>query len=571
MHIAFVYPATEFDNKYHKESLPIGLLYLTAVVENIYGAKVDIFDSRHNQPLPDLSRINSYDVIGFTSMSMQISNALRLARKIREAGFSGKIVFGGPHASVAPDHLKNQPFIDAVFIGEAEETFPQYLCYLEGKSHQLQRIWIRDSKREWKFYPGKDFIKDLDTLPFPAREKYENLIKRIRFINMTTTRGCPFQCNYCQPSKQILFGKYVRRRSIDNIIAEIEDAKKKFDITGFSIDDDTFTFNKKIVLELCERLRPLKLNWSCQSRSDIDRETLEKMRDSGCQMLFVGVESGSQRVLDLMNKSNTVQKNEEFIKICNEVGIQTWCNMMVGYPGETKEDMEHSLQFVHRTNPSRVCVSQVTPFPGTDLWKSHHDDIIQRGWDDVARHIRKPKFKSMAKYQRLIKYFMILMSKDFDQSLNIDLIDSSPIASLFNRYFPFLLSYQRVFNFLTKKQLEYYSLFRKALDSVRSGNIKEGLNQLEDLRIHFPSKTEILGNLGWIYLTTGNPHKAIESYKCFLDIEPDNPEVHFLIAKAFLEIGQIQQARAELIETIRLSPNHKPANEAIKALEGNVK
>ena len=158
MKIAFIYPATQFDLEYHAAALPIGLLYLTAVAE-ARGMDVDIFDIRHGKQLPDSSQLNSYDVIGFTAMSMQVTHALDLAGQLRANGFQGNIIFGGPHASVAADHLKQQKIIDAIFVGEAEETFMQYLAYLQGKPHELQRIWLRQKDGQWLWYPGDSFIQ----------------------------------------------------------------------------------------------------------------------------------------------------------------------------------------------------------------------------------------------------------------------------------------------------------------------------------------------------------------------------------------------------------------------------
>ncbi len=564
MRVAFVYPSTEFDHRYHAESLPVGILHLTSVLEKSGLATVDIFDDRHGMALPAVSEINSYDLIGFTSMSMQISRALDLAREVRSAGFKGPVVFGGPHASVAPDHLKSQPFIDAVFIGEAEETFPAYLKYLKGESSSPQRVWVRETNGEWRFFPGDQYVRDLDLLPFPAREKYATLVKRIRFINMTTTRGCPFQCNYCQPTKEILFGKKVRRRTVDNIMLEIKDAIESYQITGFSIDDDTFTFDRKVVLDFAQQVKTLGLHWSCQSRSDIDRETLIAMRDSGLNMLFVGVESGSQRILNLMNKKNTVEKNAEFIKICNDVGIQVWCNMMLGYPGETNEDMRLSLEFVRETRPARVCVSQVTPFPGTYLWEKHEDDVIKMDWNDFARHIQKPKFKSMIRKQSLIKYYITLMSKEFDGPLGIDLVESSKLFSFINRRFPFLLQYSRIFNMLSRKVLRYQQELNDALDSARGGRVNEGIDALEHLHRKYPSKSEILGNLGWLYLTSNQPDMARLAYQRFVQIEPRNPDGHYYLAKALFGLNDMEGARAELEEALTIAPDHENARKMIE-------
>jgi len=413
MNIALIYPATNFDNIYHKFALPTGLLSLASVVEERGLAKVDIFDSRHMDAVPSATDLINYDVIGFTAMSMQITHALSLAREIRAKGYDGPIVFGGPHASVAPEHLKEQEVVDAVFIGEAEDSFCQYLLRLSGKEYLLHRVWVRDSEG-WAYHDGDGFIQDLDSLPFPSRGKYDSVIKESRSINITTTRGCPYRCNYCQPSKEILFGKRIRRRSVKNIIAEIRQYIDEYAINSFSIDDDTFTFNDTVVQEFCEAVKPLHISWTCQTRTDIKKQTLQLMKDAGCVSLFVGVESGSQRMLDLMEKNNTVLNNEKFIRVCSELGVSVWCNMMVGYPGETIQDMSESLDFLRRVHPDRVCVSQVTPFPGTNVWSQNIDDVIQRDWDDMARHVRRPKFKSMVAMQPVIEFYVMLMSKEFN-------------------------------------------------------------------------------------------------------------------------------------------------------------
>jgi radical SAM superfamily enzyme YgiQ (UPF0313 family) len=537
MRIALIYPATDFDRRYHAEALPIGLLYLAACVEQRRGAVVDLYDARHGPALPDPARIHEYDLVGFSAMTTQISRALALTTQLRQAGYRGPIAFGGPHASVAPDHLKSQPGIDAVFIGEAEETFPAYLDYLEGRPHELARVWLRDASSEWQYHAGERFVQDLDSLPFPAREKCGDLTARTKFINLTTTRGCPFQCNYCQPTKEILFGRKVRRRSVDNIVAEIDDAVRRFAITRFAVDDDTFTYHEPTVLEFCDRIRPTGLLWSCQSRSDISLPTLERMRDSGCEALFVGAESGSRRILDRMGKRNTPEANARFIRACNALGIRTWCNMMVGYPGETREDLEQSLRFVRETRPSRVCVSQVTPFPGTYLWRQHERDVIDQDWDSVARHIFLPKFRSMARRQRLLDYYRVMMSREWNEPFGFEQFEDSSAPARWIGRSPFLVSWlsRRLPSGLwrlTRRGRRYPILLAEALDEVRAGRTEEGIRRLERLRRRYPRKTDPLGHLGWIYLTTGRPAKAIENYERLLALDPTNGEARALLEKA---------------------------------------
>ena len=455
MKIAFVYPATEFDHAFHKYALPSGLLSLAAVIETTGLGTVDIFDSRHMSGIPDKEELKSYDVIGFTAMSMQVSYALALAGQLRSDGYDGPIIFGGPHASVAPDHLREQNVVDAIFIGEAEESVPQYLHYLSGKPHKLKRLWLRDADRQWVFYAGDSFIQDLDLLPFPDRSRYADAIRQSLSVNITTTRGCPYKCNYCQPSKEILFGKHIRRRSVDNIIAEIKESVQLYCIESFSIDDDTFTFDNKVVVEFCEKVKELKLTWSCQTRTDVNTSTLKLMKDAGCASMYVGVESGSQRMLDLMGKGNSVDNNELFLHACKENAINVWCNMMVGYPGETIDDMSKSLAFLKRTLPERVCVSQVTPFPGTKLWNDNTNDIVERDWDDMARHVRKCKFRSMERLQAAIEFYVVVASKEFN-------------GKMIGKYLPFdkfiaglFWSYPGFFGYLLSKACEVKALLFK--------------------------------------------------------------------------------------------------------------
>jgi radical SAM superfamily enzyme YgiQ (UPF0313 family) len=354
---------------------------------------------------------------------------------------------------------------------------------------------------------------------------------------MTTSRGCPYECKYCQPTKKILFGRKVRRRSTGNILAEIEDAVRRYQITRFAIDDDTFTFSKRAVLEFAEAVKPLHLNWSCQSRSDIDRETLVAMRDAGCDLIIVGAESGSQRILDLMNKKNTVETNAAFIRTCNELGIHTWCNMMVGYPDETEEDMQLSLDFVRKTQPTLTNVSQVTPFPGTYLWNEHQDDIIALEWDQVARHVHRAKFKSLAPKQLLIKNYITLMNKRWKQPVSADLIKLSRFTWWLCCHVPYLL------RILVHRQHANQAALEAALEQARSGQLAQAIRRLKRLARRHSTRASALGHLAWINLSTGRPANAAKCYKRLLRLHPENVEARQLLAKALLDLGDAASGR----------------------------
>jgi radical SAM superfamily enzyme YgiQ (UPF0313 family) len=539
----------------------MGILYLSAVVERDADATVDVFDARHGPAFPDLKRVNDYDVIGFSALTTQATTALKWARRARKAGFCGKLVFGGPHASVVPAHLMSQPWADAVFVGEGEDAFREYLRYLAGNPHRLGGAWVRSVKGEWIAHPRSSFVEDLDSLPFPARDKYGELPARLRAINLAASRGCPYECNYCQPTKNILFGRKVRRRSTGNILAEIETAVRRYQIVRFSVDDDTFTFSKRAVLEFSEAVKPLGLHWSCQSRSDIDRETLVAMRDSGCDLIIVGAESGSQRILDLMNKKNSVETNAAFIRTCNDLGINTWCNMMVGYPGETEDDMRMSLEFVRDCQPTLTNVSQVTPFPGTHLWEQRRDDVIDQKWDHIARHVHRAKFKSLARRQLLIKNYITLMNKKWNQPVSADLVKLSRFTWRLCCHVPFLL---RV---LVHRQHANQAALQAALEQARSGQIAPAVRRLRKLARRHSTRAPALGHLAWIYLSTGRPAEAAAQYQRLLRLQAENVEARQLLAKALLELGDMGGARAQLAESLRINPHHAASLELLSQLD----
>lgn len=413
MKVVLVNPTTGW--KAFQHILPLGIAYLAAVLEKA-GTEVEIIDFRftNREPVEDCIPLDA-DVIGFSALTFQFPFALEVCKSLRRKGYKGSLVFGGAHASAVPLDLIGHEEIDAVFVGEAEESFLLYLDYLKGKEKKENLVRTYLSTPDGIFQGKKNsWIASLDSLPFPARHFFPMstiMEGDERRVNIVGTRGCPYKCNYCQPLKETLFGKKIRRRSVENILAEVKHCKDKYDITNFGIVDDTFTFNRKYVAEFCNRLIESQINvsWGCQTRSDICSNVLELMKKSGCEALWIGIESGSQTVLDRMNKGTSVAKNKEFLKTCKALGITTLVNMMVGYPGETEEDLKKSVAFIEETNPDQVAVSQVTPFPGTHIYMS--DDVIKQDYAQVARHVFAEKFKSISYLQDKIVDSAMKMTK----------------------------------------------------------------------------------------------------------------------------------------------------------------
>jgi anaerobic magnesium-protoporphyrin IX monomethyl ester cyclase len=229
--------------------------------------------------------------------------------------------------------------------------------------------------------PNRPFIQNLDELPHPAYhafplDKYRVFGKM--YLPIITSRGCPFQCTFCLASQ--MCGKRFRTRSPKKVVDELIWLKDVHGANAFAFYDDTFTFDKKRANEICEEIiqRKLNLPWDCRTRVDqITKEMLVKMRDAGCKLIHYGVESGSQKMLDSVKKGTTVEQNAKAIKLTKEIGIYVAISVVVGYPGETPEMLQQTMDFIKKTKPDFVYVCEAIPYPGTELI-----DIIKNlGWE----------------------------------------------------------------------------------------------------------------------------------------------------------------------------------------------
>ncbi|MGC8962258.1 MAG: B12-binding domain-containing radical SAM protein, partial [Candidatus Bathyarchaeia archaeon] len=266
--------------------------------------------------------------------------------------------------------------LDFVVVGEGEYTTLDLLRTLaEGRTPEdVEGIAFRREGRVVET-PRRAYITDLDSIPFPARhllpmDKYKILGKNMTVIHLVSSRGCPFRCIFC--SSSAMFGKLFRARSIANVIAEIEHSLKQYKTRNIEFIDDTFTFNRSRVLEFCDevRRRGLDISWGCSSRIDtINKEMMEKMREAGCSIIFFGVESASQKTLNLIGKGVTVERAVKVINWAREAGIETLASFVIGFPWETIDDMKRTIRFAKKLKPDFVEFSVATPYPGTPLYE----------------------------------------------------------------------------------------------------------------------------------------------------------------------------------------------------------
>ncbi|MFC1576143.1 B12-binding domain-containing radical SAM protein [Candidatus Omnitrophota bacterium] len=312
------------------------------------------------------------DVIGVTCYSSSMNSVKIICNNIKRRDKGITVVLGGIHPTSLPEHSLKYTGADIAVIGEGELTLSELLRVLKSgnlsKLNQVKGIAYKDAGGNIIFNERRSYIDNLDSVPFPERDFFDKELYSGDVIS--TSRGCPFRCNYC--ASKVMWQKKVRFRSVENIIAELEILKDRYDSKFVRIVDDTFTLNKKRVLNLCRNIQERGLNsirFSIGSRVDmLDDEVAEALKKSGVETVTLGIESASPNVLKFIGKDETLDDMAKSISILKTHDIQSHTFFMIGFPGETKEDILMSKNFVAKYKPDYVEVNMVTPYPGTELW-----------------------------------------------------------------------------------------------------------------------------------------------------------------------------------------------------------
>ena len=385
--IALVNPPPPVGAFVHYQSPLIGLAYMAAFLEK-NGFKVKVVDC---PPLKinyeGLKReIVSFkpEIVGITSVTVTFPSALQSACAIKEAYPEALIVLGGPHVTVTDEQtIREYSAVDVVVRGEGEQTLLE-LASLVSKSDQanLEQVMGLTFGRNGKVVrtPDRPLIQNLDELPFPDYKHFQ--LAKYRYFGklilpIISSRGCPFKCTFCLAPR--MAGKRFRARSPKNVVDELEWLRDIHKADAFTFHDETFTYDKKRVFEICEEIknRNVGLPWDCSTRVDqVSKELLAKMRDANCQLVSFGVESGSQRILNAMKKGTTVEQNERAIRWAKEAGLSVSISVIIGYPGETADTLEQTLDFIRKNEPDSILMSLATPYPGIELF-----DVMEKmGW-----------------------------------------------------------------------------------------------------------------------------------------------------------------------------------------------
>src|SRR5664280_3061382 len=301
---------------------------------------------------------------------------IKLAAAMKAANPGLKIAFVGPHVTTLPEpSLKDGQAIDFIVRREFDYAVVEYA---NGKPlNEILGASYRGPNGQILHNPDRPAVAELDALPDVVDVYKRDLDPRrysvpfllYPFVSLYTTRGCPAQCTFCL-WPQTLSGHPWRKRSTDAVAAEMAKAKEYWPwVKEFFFDDDTFNIQKVRTIELCTKLKPLKLTWSCTSRVTTDYETLKAMKESGCRLLIVGYESGDQQILKNIKKGATVERALAFAKDCNDLGLTVHGDFILGLPGETKESIRNTINFAKTLDCETIQVSIAHAFPGTEFYE----------------------------------------------------------------------------------------------------------------------------------------------------------------------------------------------------------
>ena len=377
---------------------PIWLAYCVGVLEN-EGFDVSLVDAPARDLL--LSDVIQHiaairpDMVVMDTSTPSIKNDLNVAEEIRRVLPDSFIILVGTHVSALPgETLSKSDAVDAVARREYEYTIRDLARLLGDKPTDRAR------KDGLKTIPGLSFrmddvvihnkdrphIENLDELPWVGKVYKNHLNIRDYFnpnalypmVTLISSRGCPFRCSFCV-YPQTLTGRKYRFRSIRDVLDEMEFVIREFpDIKSIFFEDDTLTANKKRCIQLADEIlaRGIKIPWTANSRIDLDFETMSKIKAAGCRQLCVGFESGEQKILDSMKKGIKLDRMLQFMKDARMAGLLVHGCYMMGFPGETRESIQRTVDLAIRLKPDTVQFYPVMVYPGTEAYKEYE----QKGW-----------------------------------------------------------------------------------------------------------------------------------------------------------------------------------------------
>jgi len=431
---------------------PLGIALLAAITRK-NGYETSILDAAALKLNYDktVERIleSSPDVLGITSTTLTIHNAADIARMVKEKDSRIKIVLGGPHITSCPSETMSYfSEFDVGVVGEGEITVLElFRCFKDGLDLGDCKGLVFRNNNTAVFTGRRDFVEDLDKLPLPAWDLLPDMAKyyqpaadslnRFPATLLVTSRGCPGQCVFCENS---MFGARMRGYSAEYIVNMIEHLQKNYGIRDIFFEDDNFFAFKRRTKDFCRMLKEKKIDitFSVMGRADmVNPEILRSLKEVGCWQVGFGCESGSQKILDNINKNIKVEQIERALKMSREAGLKIKGLFMIANFGETKETIEETISFIKRVPMDDFHINCFTPLPGTAAarlaahygrfdpdWRKANmispDNFIPNGftYEEVLRYHKKV-YRVFYLRPRIILYYLSKMIKSKELFLKV--------------------------------------------------------------------------------------------------------------------------------------------------------
>ncbi len=405
MKMTFIEPPNDLRLRYGKLSsigalMPsLGIACIAAVLKKNQH-EADLIDPTAEglspQELEASIRHLKTDLVGMPVFTATYATAQKWVRTIKAIRPDLKIVLGGPHCSAFPAETLNDIPADFLIQGEGEYPTLELLNRLNdaGDPASVESlVWRKNGSLVVN--PKAKLIENIDDLPLADRSIFQlqnyhhsSEHRGQRVMHLMSSRGCPWACSFC--TTQLTFGKRLRYHSPKRIFEEMKSLVTDHHADELFFYDDTLTADKKRIAELCRLIldQRLKIPWGCYTRVDcVSPEILKLMAQAGCYQINYGIESGVQRLLDLIHKGFTLEQARHAVKWTHEAGIETICNFMFALPGETRDESQRTLDFAKELNPTYAQFYLTLPYPGTPLYElaKQHGTILTKSFEDFNK------------------------------------------------------------------------------------------------------------------------------------------------------------------------------------------
>jgi len=572
-------------------------LYSIATVLLDEGFEVSLLNQTTTPWQKAISEIQQFkpDLVGITSLTHDRYAVMQLVDTLKQIMPLVKIALGGAHAScVFPKILRKHPSVDYIAIGEAETSLLELVRRLDAgepttgikgivqrkpgvdytKSKQsIPVAGTCDTYADFDWAGPADPIMELGKLPVPA--------KYFKYSMISTARGCPFNCNFCN-SPQV-WGRKVRYRPVEHVLEEITLLRDKHGVEKLNFKDETFTMHRKRIVELCKAMVDAKLNiqWTCDTRVDcLGDEQLYWMCKAGCGYISLGVESGSERMLSQIDKTTSLDKIRKATALARKYGLLVRYYMMVNLPGETDQDRQDSIDIIEEGKPHYVFASELSILPGTELYNQYcrEKNIDDSIWfEDSRRFIPYSEdsgWRETTIGKKLLSYSVSVTKEQQFPYTEAELRDIQSMLSDCSGANHHLANYLSI-NKKYTDAIQYYRLAVEIWPDFTKGWIGLGicllnLNRTEEARDLFTKLSKNISNNARIWEMLGNAHLNLHTYqqaeRCFrkvIDLQAGHVDVFNKLGSALEFQNKNEEALEVFKEALALAPGNSFAGSSM--------